>query len=177
VELRDGRTADLTCRMYHLAHRPMVEPGDEIDQEYLIGSYGATGDPRNVTGPHLHIEFDLDTRWPCLAPGVRIGGGKIINTAEEVEAAGGIVDTTINPALVFWPAEGQTLTGNDEWLKAGWFTQEELEFTVHRLGDKVAPQPAKLASMETEADYLALKARYDNLVAHLRAVFETVQKE
>ena len=115
----------------------------------VIAQYGNTG--ANTSGPHLHIELDTDIKYPALAPGVSVTtNNRIINTKAEYARAGGLSDSTINPAKVWFVGEGQGLAG----AVGSWCTQSDLE---------VPELPAKAP----EPDY---KARYDTLCAEMIAL-------
>lgn len=121
VELADGTIKDLICRMYHL-DRIAVKTGDSVTAKTVIGQYGNTG--ANTTGAHLHIEFDKDVNWPTLAPGVSIGKGRIINKSSTYANAGGIADTTIDPAKVWNKGSNQTI--GTKWLGT-WVKESDLD--------------------------------------------------
>ena len=124
VELVDGTVRDLACRMYHLA-KINVKVGEEVTPDTVVGQYGNTG--ANTTGAHLHIEFDTDTKFPTLAPGVSIGKGKIINTAKEYAKAGGIADSTIDPAKVWVRGVDQTI--GSKWVGT-WVDESDLDIRI-----------------------------------------------
>ena len=124
VELHDGTVMNLACRMYHL-ERIAVKVGQTVTRDTVVGQYGNTG--ANTTGAHLHIELDKDINWPTLAPGVSVGAGRIINTADKVKAAGGVADSTIDPAKVWNKRKGQTL--DSKWV-GSWVNKAELDIPV-----------------------------------------------
>ena len=87
----------------------------------MIAQYGNTG--ANTSGPHLHIELDTDTKYPTLAPGVSVtASNRIINTQAEYAKAGGLSDSTINPAKVWFAGEGQSIANTS----GGWCAQSDL---------------------------------------------------
>ena len=100
---------DLVARTYHHA-KVQVKAGDKVKRGQVIAQYGNTG--ANTTGPHLHIEFDTDTKFPTLAYGVSVtANNRIINTLAEYKRAGGLADSTIDPDDVWFVGEGQTIKG------------------------------------------------------------------
>ena len=166
VELADGSKRDLVCRMYHL-DKIAVKAGDDVDEKTVIGQYGNTG--ANTTGAHLHIEFDTDVNWPTLAPGVSIGKGKIINTAAEYAKAGGIADSTIDPAKVWNKGAKQTI--GSKWL-GSWVNESDLN-----IGEK-EEEPGELEVLRaaiTEYEAERNKVKYlleeaENLLAEISAL-------
>ena len=116
VLCNDGRVRDLTCRMYHLS-QILVSPGDKVSQGQPVAVYGNTG--ANTSGPHLHVEFDADVRFPCLAYGVTLGG-RVINTVDEYARAGSLVDSTVDPDAVWFVGPGQQIrAAAATWSDAG----------------------------------------------------------
>lgn len=114
VLLNDGKTVvDLACRIYHQSEIK-VKAGDSVTAETIIGVYGSTG--ANSSGPHLHIEFDTDTKYPQYAVGIK-SSGRVIKK--------GSVDSTVDPMKVFWIGDGQSVTIpqsyiNDGWVRSAW---------------------------------------------------------
>lgn len=105
------RYEDVVCRMYHLASFSSgIKKGSTLKAGEVIGIYGNTG--ANTTGPHLHIEFDSDTKYPQYAYGVA-SGGKIIKH--------GTVDSSINPGYLL---KGNTLNIPDK----NWVNEKEIEY-------------------------------------------------
>ena len=76
---------------------------------------------------------------------------RIINTQAEYAKAGGLSDSTINPAKVWFIGDGQSIAGTS----GGWCAQSDL--AVPKLPTETPEQP----------DY---KARYDALRAELVAL-------
>ena len=118
VACGDGRVRDLACRIYHL-DTIAVRVGDRVEAGAPLGEYGNTG--ANTTGPHLHVELDTDTRFPCLAYGVKVGG-RVINTPADYRRAGCLVDSTLDPAAVWRLGPGQRLAG----ASGGWYAPGDL---------------------------------------------------
>lgn len=87
-ELADGRVKDVTIRYYHL-DQIHVKVGQKTTKDTKLGLYGNTG---ASAGAHLHIECDLDVKFPNYTPQIAKNSG--------VLKAG--TDTTINPALVLF---------------------------------------------------------------------------
>ncbi len=155
VLCRDGSVRDLSCRMFHL-ESIAVEAGQEITSETILGRYGATGNPAYCSGPHLHIEFDTDTKYPAYAFGV--AGGRIIKR--------GTVDSSLSPSQVSCLGAGQTLALNQSWVSQGWMTAAEAElprtadFTAQEAVVSLKEYQAAIARAEAaEAKSAALTAQ------------------
>lgn len=136
VERPDGTVGSLACRMFHL-ESIAVTAGQQIKRGDVLGEYGSTG--ANSSGPHLHIEFDTDTKYPQHAVGIA-SSGRIIKK--------GSVDSTVDPSKVWFLGEGQQLfdgwdgTTTGSGVKSGWINAHDLT---------VPPLPE-----EDAADYKAL---------------------
>ncbi len=122
VQFNNGYCCDLTARIYHM-DRIFVKVGESVCKGQKIGIYGNTG--KDTTGPHLHIEFDTDTRFPTLAYGVTVNpSARIVNTPQEYARAGYIlVDSTVDPAHVWFCGEEQTI----QCASSSWSIPEDLE--------------------------------------------------
>lgn len=164
VEMVDGTVRDIVCRMYHLA-KINVKAGDDVDEKTIIGDYGNTG--ANTTGAHLHVEFDTDTKWPTLAPGVSIGKGKVINTAAEYAKAGGVADSTIDPAKVW--NKGQYQTIGSKWL-GSWVSESDLDIGTVETKNEVEELKAEIAKLKEEA------ARYEAIINKALYFIEEARK-
>lgn len=164
VELVDGTVKDIVCRMYHL-DKINVKAGDDVDEKTVIGQYGNTG--ANTTGAHLHIEFDTDTKFPTLAPGVSIGKGKVINTAAEYAKAGGVADSTIDPAKVWNKGKGQTIAS--KWL-GSWVSQSDLDIPVVETKNEVEELKAEIAKLKED------NARYEAIINKALYYIEEARK-
>ena len=152
VLCRDGKVRALVCRMFHL-ESIVVQAGQEITPETILGRYGATGNPAYCSGPHLHIEFDIDTKYPAYAFGV--AGGRIIKR--------GTVDSSLSPAQVFCLGARQTLALDQSWAAQGWMTVAEAEL----------PQAADFTAQEavvTLEEYQAAVARAEAAAAEKAAL-------
>lgn len=103
----DGAVRDLACRMFHL-DKISVRHGQKVQKGSVLGVYGNTG--ANTSGPHLHVEFDTDTKWPEYAYGIK-SSGKIIKK--------GTVDSTVDPSKVWFLGEGQTIQSGWDPVSAG----------------------------------------------------------
>lgn len=118
-----GDVTNLTCRMFHLS-KIYCSVGQLVTKDTHIADYGNTGSTTvngKKMGLHLHIEFDTDTNYPCLAPGVTKGGA-IFNRAAEVNAVGGVIDSTIDPSLVWALDSNQTIKG----IYSGWYEDKDI---------------------------------------------------
>lgn len=99
---------DVTVTYMHLAEKPKVKKGDKVTADTLLGYYGNTG--ANTTGPHLHIQFDTDTKYPLYCCGLSKAGHNLLKK--------GTVDSTMNPAYFFHRGAGQSVkVGNSEWYE------------------------------------------------------------
>ena len=125
----------------------------------MIAQYGNTG--ANTSGPHLHIELDTDTKYPTLAPGVSVtASNRIINTKAEYARAGGLSDSTIDPAKVWFIGDGQRISG----AAGGWCAQSDL--AVPKLLGETQEQP------DYKVMYEDLKDRYERLHSGLEALLK-----
>ena len=113
VKLLDGSIKDIVCRMFHFASIN-CKAGDAINKNIVIGQYGSTG--AYSSGPHLHIEFDTDTKYPQYAFGIS-GSGNIIKK--------GNVDSTIDPKNVLCIGPSQTLSSQN--ISSGWVKASSLD--------------------------------------------------
>lgn len=123
VELPDGRTVDLSCRMFHF-DALAVRAGDVVEQGDTIGKYGNTGSTLvngQRMGKHLHIEFDTDTDWPQYAVGIK-SSGNIIKK--------GNIDSTVDPSSVWYLGAGQSIRG----VYDGWYKQEDISLPLEEKG-------------------------------------------
>ena len=120
---KSGDIIDLTCRMFHF-DSINVKVGDKVTKDTVIGMYGNTGSTLvngKRMGKHLHIEFDIDTQWPTLTYGVSKGGA-IFNRTEDVNKAGGLADSTINPSYIWSLDYNQSIKG----IYSGWYTNDDI---------------------------------------------------
>lgn len=62
---KENRSADLIVRMWHLDSFS-VHVNQLITKDTKLGEYGDTG--QNVSGKHLHIEVDEDTKYTHYTP-------------------------------------------------------------------------------------------------------------
>lgn len=160
VACNDGKTRNLTCRMYHLA-KILVAVGDKVERGQQVAVYGNTG--ANTTGAHLHIEFDSDIKFPTLAFGVSVGGN-VINTRSEYAKAGGLVDSTIDPDKVWYIGPSQKMAA----ASSSWTDDSDIEAPA-------LPQdgPDYKALWEDEkAKREAAEAQLDGLLKDIRALIE-----
>lgn len=145
VERPDGTVGGLACRMFHL-ESIAVTAGQQVKRGDVLGEYGSTG--ANSSGPHLHIEFDTDAKYPQHAVGIA-SSGRIIKK--------GTIDSTVDPSLVWFRGNGQRLfdgwdgTTTGSGVKSGWLNSHDL--TVPAL------------PVEDSADYKVLYNREKELRA------------
>lgn len=94
-----GYRGSLACQMCHF-ERILVEPGQRVTADTRIGLYGATG--ADNTGPHLHIQFDKDAKYCNYMWGIAAAKHRVMKK--------GTYNTTLNPGLVWYRRDGQTIT-------------------------------------------------------------------
>jgi murein DD-endopeptidase MepM/ murein hydrolase activator NlpD len=112
INNKTKETKDLVVTYMHLYELPLVKAGQKVNKKTLLGYYGATGD--FVTGPHLHVQMDTDTKYPLYCTGLGIKGHNVLKK--------GTVDSTVNPCEWFWKEKGQTIKAPaSEWYKAADF--------------------------------------------------------
>lgn len=92
------KTMNVICTYMHLSGMPLVKEGDSVTAKTLVGYYGQTG--RYPTGPHLHIQFDSDTKWPLYC----YGSGN-----EHKLLKKGTTDSTIDPLDILYKGTGQSI--------------------------------------------------------------------
>ena len=104
------KTCNVICTMMHLKAMPLVKKGDKVTTSTLLGYYGATG--AYVTGAHLHIQFDSDTKYPFNCMPIGNSGHKILRK--------GYSDSTVDPCELLHLEQGDkiyygsALTQNDK---------------------------------------------------------------
>ena len=108
--------------MFHL-DSIAVKVGQTVKQGDILGVYGNTG--ANTSGPHLHVEFDTDVKYPQYAVGIKSSGHVIKK---------GTIDSTVDPAKVWYLGQGQTI--RDGWgtyaqpkrgIKLGWLAENDID--------------------------------------------------
>ncbi len=87
----DGGHRPLVGRYYHMAD-VRVQEGQRVNKDTRIGTVGNTG--KLTTGPHLHVEFDTDTRYPAYTPTLT-GHSNLLKRGLR-----GARDTTVDPMRV-----------------------------------------------------------------------------
>ncbi|MCB5940422.1 M23 family metallopeptidase [bacterium 210820-DFI.6.52] len=87
----DGGHRPLVGRYYHMAD-VRVKKGQRVTKDTRIGTVGNTG--KLTTGPHLHVEFDTDTRYPAYTPTLT-GHSNLLKRGLR-----GAKDTTVDPMRV-----------------------------------------------------------------------------
>ena len=94
------KSCDVICTLMHMQDNPLVKAGDKITTETLLGYYGGTG--AYVSGDHLHVQFDTDTKYPLACMPMAATGHKILKR--------GTVDTTVEPCYILHRTKGQTVS-------------------------------------------------------------------
>lgn len=154
VVFPNGKTASLACRMFHLASIA-VTPGQTVKQGDVLGIYGSTG--ANTSGPHLHLEFDTDVRYPQYAVGIA-SSGRVIKKGSR--------DSTVDPSLVWYCGPGQQLL--DGWggtgIASGWLNPHDLD---------VPPLPA----VQPQTDWEGLYRQEAEKLAQLSAAVKRLGQE
>jgi murein DD-endopeptidase MepM/ murein hydrolase activator NlpD len=100
INNKTGETGGITATYMHLREMPKVKKNDKVTKDTLLGFYGDTGE--NVTGAHLHIQFDTDTKYPLYCTGLASKGHALLKS--------GTVDSTVNPCDWLWRDEEQTVS-------------------------------------------------------------------
>ena len=106
IEYRDcynwytGRTYNLTVTYMHMAEMPKVKAGQAVHKTTYLGDYGNTG--ANTSGPHLHIQMDMDTTYYLYCCGLSAKGHNLLKK--------GTYDSTLNPAYFLHIGAGQSIT-------------------------------------------------------------------
>lgn len=116
------RTEDVIFRYYHLnsinSNIPSTDNG--ITKDTLLGQYGGSGfGSMTKWDPHLHVEADTDTKYPCYSPTFS-GSGSIIKGRNS-----GANDSTCHSAIEYYHCkpsspDNQTYsTAGDVYINAG----------------------------------------------------------
>lgn len=93
------KSCDLICTFMHMKEMPLVKEGDKITTKTLLGYYGGTG--AYVSGDHLHVQFDTDTKYPLACMPMAATGHKILKR--------GTIDSTVEPCYILHRGKGQTV--------------------------------------------------------------------
>lgn len=100
------KATDVVCTYMHMSAMPKVKAGDKVTTKTLLGFYGNTG--AATSGPHLHIQFDTDTKYPLCCTGLSSKGHNLFKKWK--------TDSTIDPVAVLNKGEGQALSiTNSVW--------------------------------------------------------------
>lgn len=105
--------ADQTVTYFHLAEQPAVKAGQKVTKKTFLGNYGATGG--FVTGAHLHVQFDSDTKYPLHCTGI----GKKSHAVLKY----GNIDSTENPCDWLWLDKGQKITVS----ASSWYDEKQFK--------------------------------------------------
>lgn len=146
-----GDIIDVTCRMFHF-DSINVKVGDKVTKDTVIGMYGNTGSTLvngKKMGKHLHIEFDVDTEYPTLTFGVKIGGN-VFNTWSEYKRAGEVLaDSTINPSYLWSLDYNQSIKG----IYSGWYTDDDIN--LPKYSDIIANEDSVEEDVSTPINVVA----------------------
>ena len=118
-------TMDVACTYMHMAEMPKVKAGDKVTTKTLLGYYGNTG--AKTSGPHLHIQFDTDVKYPLYCVGLSKKGHAMFKPWQ--------YDTTVNPVELLNIGEGQSLN----YTQSEWYNY----FEFKAIEAKPAPQKLK----------------------------------
>lgn len=147
---KKGDVIDLTCRMFHFS-QILCEKGQKVTKDTVIGYYGNTGSTLvngKAMGYHLHIEFDTDTNYPTLAYGYSKGGG-VINRTEDVKAAGGLADSTVDPSLLWTLDSNQSIYGK----YVGWYEDKDVNLPNYSDFSSEATETVTTVTTSTSENY------------------------
>lgn len=126
------KTQDLVCTYMHMASMPKVKAGEKVIKGTYLGDYGNTG--ASTSGPHLHIQFDTDTRYPLCCTGLSSKGHNLLKR--------GSVDSTVNPCEVLHIGVGQTVTtANSKWYNRAEFDNLPKVTDAEESNPQLGPQP------------------------------------
>lgn len=144
VYCNDGKIRDLTCRMYHI-DKILCAKGDSITAGTIIGHYGNTG--ANTSGPHLHIEFDIDCNYPEYGVGIA-GDGNIVRK--------GSAQTSINPSNIWYRAKNQTIIGPEE----GWASNADVSIPLLNVDDELSALQSDIALLRSKLSAIRKLTEY-----------------
>lgn len=132
------QTADVICRMYHLASPSPVSVGETVKQGQSIGIMGSTG--KYSSGVHVHVEFDSDTHYYNY-------GGPLSVDSNLIKK--GYDDSLINPSYLLYKAANQKIYNKGY---TGWVNDYEINL------------PSLVPKTDYEKLYNNLMKEYNNLV-------------
>lgn len=116
-ELHNGKVISLICTLMHL-DEIWVKPGQKVIKGDVIAKYGNTG--LTTTGPHLHVQFDSDIKFPLYCSGLSANNHLIL--------LAGSVDSTINPFDVLSIDKSYNTAVYDmTWSADDWLSLPRLE--------------------------------------------------
>ncbi len=111
---------DVIFRYFHLDSIGNISVGDSITKDTVLGYYGGSGmGQQNYWSPHLHIEADTDTDYPCYSPTFSVGGSIIKGVSF------GANDSTCHSALEYLykktsaPDNQTYTTDGNEYINSG----------------------------------------------------------
>ena len=164
VQLNDGTVRDITSRTYHFG-KILVEVGQKVTKNTVIGYYGNTG--YKTSGAHLHIEFDSDTKYPTLAYGVSVADiNRVINTRTEYNKAGKLVNSSISPTKVWNLDYNQTIANSSS---SDWTYSTDLK--LNKL-EKITVPDVPVVETVPKSQYDDLLSKYNSALAELALLDE-----
>lgn len=113
VILSDGSIKDVIIRMWHF-DKLFVKKGDSVTKDTLIGNYGDTG--TYASGKHLHIEADVDLKYPAFSPSFS-GNTSIIKAGTDstihINKVLHIRTSGVNPQTIIGSTQSDCWTSSD----------------------------------------------------------------
>lgn len=119
---KTGTYEDVIFRYYHLdSINTNIPTGtNKITKDTVLGQYGGSGmGEQNYWSPHLHVEADTDTAYPCYSPTFQYSGSIIKGRNA------GANDSTCYSALEYLhykassPDNQSYTTAGDSYINAG----------------------------------------------------------
>lgn len=138
---KTGEGVDVVCTYMHMAEIPKVKAGDKVTTKTLLGHYGNTG--AATTGPHLHIQFDSDTRYPMYCTGLSSKGHALLKR--------GSVDSTIDPVYLLNIGKGQRVYAGHSF----WYDAYSFEFLPNA---EEAPKPKREKFDSGDKSHIMIRA-------------------
>lgn len=120
---KTGKTMNVVARYMHLKE-VKVKAGDRVELDDPIGVEGKEG----TKDYHLHLEFDVDTKYPRHTPQVKPGNPFWLNTK-------GTVDSTVNPSFLLHQDATHVLV--EPTYNPAWLNSEDFKIPVVETGSTI----------------------------------------